>query len=229
MHVSNVWRVLRQDGLRAVLLRMKPHLVHRWREFQGACLDRRLGIDTRGRGGDLESLGAIGQHVDHGNPYEPIQVAVFRRIVDALPVELGRYQFVDLGCGKGRALILAAEAGFSRMVGVEFATELAAECSRNVASYRSLNPEANPIDVYCQDAATFHISPRDTVLFLYNPFDAAVMERVVESVGSDWRRRRFDLIIAYRNATEAGVLDAVPWLQPLAVERAFCVYRAVPE
>jgi SAM-dependent methyltransferase len=229
MHVSNVWRVLRQDGLPAVLRRTKPHLLHRWREFQGARLDRRLGIDTRGYAGDLESLGAIGQNVDHGNPYEPIQVGVFRRIVAALPVDLSRYQFVDLGCGKGRALVLAAEAGFSRMVGVEFATELAAECSRNIASYRSRHPGANPIDVRCEDAATFRIPPHDTVLFLYNPFDAAVMEKVIEGVGSGWRRHRFDLLIAYRNATEAGVLDAVPWLRPVAVERAFRVYRAVPE
>jgi len=42
------------------------------------------------------------------------------------PHELAEYTFVDIGCGKGRALLLASEIGFREVVGVELNPGLAA-------------------------------------------------------------------------------------------------------
>ena len=41
-------------------------------------------------------------------PYEPIQAFMFRRILAEVRVDPRDYAFVDLGSGKGRAVLLAA-------------------------------------------------------------------------------------------------------------------------
>jgi SAM-dependent methyltransferase len=54
----------------------------------------------------------------------------------ALPIKHEEFTFVDIGCGKGRALFIAAEFPFRRIVGAELAVELAQIARANVA----LNP-----------------------------------------------------------------------------------------
>src|SRR5206468_4366794 len=49
------------------------------------------------------------------------------------------FTFVDLGCGKGRPLLIAARLGFARIIGVEFAPELVAVAAGNLATMRVSN------------------------------------------------------------------------------------------
>jgi predicted RNA methylase len=44
----------------------------------------------------------------------------------------GETTFVDIGSGKGRALIIAAEYAFKRIIGVEYSPSLATICRRNL-------------------------------------------------------------------------------------------------
>ncbi len=63
------------------------------------------------------------------NLYIGSQPSIMRRALSALgPVE--RYDFLDLGCGKGRALIVAAEFPFRAITGVELSPALAAIARR---------------------------------------------------------------------------------------------------
>src|SRR6185436_7767539 len=67
--------------------------------------------------------------------YEGIVPKTLRKIIAALgPVD--GYTFVDLGSGMGRAVLVASEFPFRRIVGVEIAAELHAIAGRNVRRYR---------------------------------------------------------------------------------------------
>ncbi len=225
--IRRAWRRLRDEGPLALPRALLGRLAHERRRWLGARFDRRFGIETCGIHNDLEVLGAGGEHLAHGRRYEPIQVPVFRDIVRALPIQPENYCFIDFGSGKGRALILAAEAGFKRMIGVEFAPVLHSAALGNVAQYRRVRPLAGPLEVHCQDVTTFVLPPCDAVLFFYNPFDALVMAKVITSVERDWRKHPRDLIVAYRSPKETSVLEVAAFLQPLAVHPAFRLYRAV--
>jgi hypothetical protein len=59
-----------------------------------------------------------------------------------LPIpDVSGYTFIDMGSGKGRMLLLAAEPPFRRIIGVEFASDLDALARSNVKTYR--NPKAS--------------------------------------------------------------------------------------
>lgn len=49
-----------------------------------------------------------------------------------LPMRPKDFVFIDYGCGKGRALFIAAEHSFKAAIGIEYASDLASIAKRNI-------------------------------------------------------------------------------------------------
>jgi methylase of polypeptide subunit release factors len=62
--------------------------------------------------------------------------------VASLDVEHKDFTFIDLGSGKGRALVLALSYPFRRVVGVEFALELHRVAEANLISLAATGTES---------------------------------------------------------------------------------------
>lgn len=62
--------------------------------------------------------------------------ARFRALMASLSAPVDELTFVDLGAGKGRAMLLASELPFRRIVGVEFSPELCDVARRNLRTNR---------------------------------------------------------------------------------------------
>jgi SAM-dependent methyltransferase len=97
-----------------------------------------------------------------------------------LPIE---GTFVDFGCGKGRVLLLAAQCGFSKIVGVEFSPELCQTARANIAAFRKKTRTDADIRIVEGDAAAYPIGDSDRVFYFFFPFRAPVMEQVMENIG----------------------------------------------
>ena len=69
------------------------------------------------------------------SPYQPTEPELFREMMGALPIELERFTFVDIGSGKGRTLLMASEFPFKRIVGVELMEELHRAAEENLRAY----------------------------------------------------------------------------------------------
>ena len=90
--------------------------------------------------------------------------------------------FVDVGCGKGRILLLAAEHGFDQVVGLEISPSLCEIAERNVAVFRENTPTASSIEVVCTNILDYQMDGSETVFFLYSPFDQPVTETFLEMI-----------------------------------------------
>jgi SAM-dependent methyltransferase len=206
---------------------MLTSLIHklsgRLNDWRDAALDRAYGIETC----DLvPAPRGDGEHPAHGYHYEPIQLAVFRRIMAALAIDPKRYTFVDYGSGKGRALLLAAEYGFRRIIGVEYASALHEVARRNVARFRAANPAGAAIELHCADAASFELPHDDSVCFLYNPFDDVVMRKVLSNIERSLQLRPRRVLIVYRNPKHASLLSECRFLRCLARNATFEIHEA---
>lgn len=70
---------------------------------------------------DPRKLAVVGENASHAIPYIPTTPGSGRHMLRDLPVtDLSGYTFIDMGSGKGRMLLLAAELPFRRIIGVEF-------------------------------------------------------------------------------------------------------------
>ena len=79
-----------------------------WQSTDQHAFDREHGVDTSGliRG---EALATGGRNDLWNTAYYGIGVSVFHRVLEQVPARLrAGATFIDLGCGKGRALLLAA-------------------------------------------------------------------------------------------------------------------------
>lgn len=90
--------------------------------------------------------------------------------------------FIDLGCGKGRVLLLASELPFRDITGIELHAGLCAVAERNVQRWARRPGAWPPISVVCGDVLDLTLPDGAVVLFLFNSFGASVMRSLVEKL-----------------------------------------------
>ena len=194
-------RTLRDDGVAAACRRVVAHL---GQPPEVADFDRRHGTDT----GGLEPLWklSIGSpNARYGERYEATDEHELVAALEFLGEDLRGFTFIDLGCGKGRTLLVAARMGFAQVIGVEFARELAEIATGNLRQLQA----ANAVVLHA-DAADFVFPHGDLVLYLYNPFSEQVLQQVMSRLHAADTGRRY---VIYKRPRCAAVLDTSGFLE----------------
>ena len=160
------------------------------------------------------------RHDRHNTAYYAVAPSVFKAMIvrwrrshPLAPID--EYTFIDFGAGMGRAVLLAAELPFRRVIGVELNPTLARIARRNLATWRAVGRALAPTRILCQDAVQFHFPPGPCVAFLFNPFGAPVMRRLLGAISTTFAARGGQLDILYVNNEQESVLRRQPGLARL--------------
>jgi len=140
--------------------------------------DQTRGVTTA-EGVELWNLTIPSKDWVRGMQYSAVPLKLFSNAMARLPIQTDRFTFVDLGSGKGRALILAREYGFNRIIGVEFAPALC-EIARN-----NLLLTKTSANIVCQSATEFIFPMEPTVVFMYSPFARDILQQVMGNIHRD--------------------------------------------
>ena len=89
--------------------------------------------------------------------------------------------FVDVGCGKGRVVCLAAKHALKQIIGIEYSPALALIAERNVMQLRG---RRSPVSILCQPAEVSDYSEA-TALYFFNPFEPPLLDRVLHRIKAD--------------------------------------------
>jgi hypothetical protein len=138
-----------------------------------------------------------------------------QRLHPQAPIE--QTVFLDIGAGKGRAMLLASEYPFLRVEGIELNPQLASIASDNIALWQS-GTQANllaPLHLHLGDATT-HPLPRTPLLtHLFHPFEAPTLQRFLRHLERQLVRSPRPLDLLYVNAEHDSLLDRHPAFQRL--------------
>lgn len=217
-------KALRERGLWGTAALVVRYLGERVRDLgptrrrhlqASAEFDQAHGIDTVGRI-PLAELDVEHEAWVSGTRYEATVPAEFHALIARLPSSLDRFTFVDLGSGKGRALLLASEYPFNRILGVELARELHEICVRNIQAYRSPTQRCRRIESYCADATSFPLPAEPIVLYLNNPFTEALVGKVAIRLRDSLHAAPREVHVVVANADRREILAEVPGLRLLA-------------
>ncbi len=127
---------------------------------------------------DPDSSGDAAAHATH---YEAVPVAAFRRLMAEVPDAVIRASaFVDAGAGMGRAVMLASEYAFERIVGIEISPALVQIARENLVKARDLATRCRDVRLVRADARRYRYPNGNLVLFLYNPFDGEALDDVLD-------------------------------------------------
>lgn len=239
--IAKIRKSLRREGLFGTLkkavakvyVRMCDQLPARRRqrrlkERQDREFDRQYGVDTAGFV-PLDHLGFGSDSKDHGFAYDPIEPEKFNRTVGSVPLKHEDYVFIDFGSGKGKALLLASELPFKKVIGVEFSPELHHIAEQNVRAFRSVNQKCKDVEPVCADAATYPLPPVPTVVYFFNPFGAEVMARVIENVRRSYREHPRELVVIYVTPVVQELWDRADFVEKVSSQKGYvAVYRTRP-
>ena len=155
------------------------------------------GTDTLRRV-NLNTLNFESEHKIDATWYQPTQAKPLRDILRKLDLPKDGV-FVDLGSGKGRVLLIAAQFRFKKVVGVEFSPELCEIACENVNVFTQRTHITAQIDVVESDVAIYPIEPDHKVFFLNNPFQEQVMNRVLANLRSSVTQFPRKIWLIYHN------------------------------
>ena len=197
--IGKLAKLQRQNGLAGLARHVRIAGMQRLHTL----VERRRGPDATAGRHELSELTVASANVSHGVHFLSTPWAVLDWMHAALPTDKSAFTFVDLGAGKGRAVLSAAARPYKRVIGVEFARELAATAAANVAA-TGHRPER--VSVIEADATTFDLPAGPLVVFLFNPFGPPVLDAVVARIEEAGRTRSDPVIVAYLNPVHADRL-----------------------
>ncbi len=145
---------------------------------------------------------------------------IVRRMLAFVP-DASQTSFVDLGCGKGRVLIVAAEFGFARVIGVELSPELARTARRNAEIVAARFPDRVRIEAVEGDAVEYDFPPGPLAIFLYHPFHRMLMRRLADRLAVMCAEGR-TIHVLYCNALFADIFDGLPCFEPVFAATIAC-------
>jgi SAM-dependent methyltransferase len=200
--------------------------------------DLEHGVDTSGLL-FADDLASGHPNDDHINAYWGTAPSGFRGILDqwqqalaGTPYGIEDYTFLDIGCGKGRVLMLASDAPFQRIVGVELSPALTTIAESNMAKWSATPHLCSDIDVLNVDALESPIPDSPVVLYIYNSFNLYVMMPLLERLQTLALARSTPIDLIYAKPQQASLVDAVPGIALVkagsialnAEDRAACAF-----
>lgn len=183
------------------------------------------GVDTSGL---VPAANLITGHPndEHVTAYYGVAPSILRTLIAQWrdtppPHPLRDYTFIDYGAGKGRAMLVASELPFKRVIGIELNPAMADIAQQNLdhwlASHRAdpTAPRLAPIRLLEQDALTFDLPATPILAFLFHPFEAPVLKALLRKFETAFANRPPHtnppaLDILYVNAECADILDRHP-------------------
>jgi predicted RNA methylase len=135
--------------------------------------ERRLNIKTTGDSPVRKDMTKFGDSYD----YAPIPYHVIKVILDQEPFGPGDV-FVDLGCGKGRAILIFATKKFKKVIGIEMRKDMFDTAIENLERSKGKN---TPVEIINADVAVFDMQ-EGTVFFMFNPFGFDTQEYIIKNI-----------------------------------------------
>lgn len=129
--------------------------------------------------------------------YSPTPVRTVRHALSRCDVRHEEVTFVDVGCGKGRVLLLAAEFPFRRIVGVEASETLCDIARSNVKTAAEGRDGFDRIDVVHADATVYDIPDDAGLFYFYEPFSVDVSRAVLERIEDSIRRHPRSVVLCF--------------------------------
>ncbi len=149
--------------------------------------------------------------------YVPTTASVIYEVLRLIPLRAHKTTFVDMGSGKGRALMIASEFPFAKIVGVELSERLHRTASENVRRYRPASQRCTNFDLRCMDALDFQYDAEPFVLFLFDPFGREILEKVVAKLETTLKTSPREAYVVYVYPQFDDVLQNSPVLQRVKV------------
>lgn len=167
--------------------------------------EKLLGINTHSIV-NLDKLTLAGENTAQNHHYQGASYFILFSIFNELPFETKHFPLIDYGCGKGRALFVAEQCGFTHLIGVDIAQELIDDANKNKTIYKKKNAESK-IDFVFEDATKYKIPDNACVFYFFNPFGEDIMQQVINNIKESLKLNPRKIYCIYLNPKYKTVFE----------------------
>jgi hypothetical protein len=140
----------------------------------------------------------------------PVLERNLRAGLDLVTLDRNSAWFVDIGSGRGKAMLHAMEAGFKKLWGIEIDAEANDAAKQNFRTYRPAVPADVQVTLLAEDALTAELPEGDLLVFMCNPFHGDVMVRFMARLEGLLEKSPRRLWIVYINPECHDIVSASP-------------------
>ena len=160
--------------------------------------DLRYGIDSS-QNVSLDKLNFQITNKTEGVEYGTIAPYFIQKILELVKFDTSDI-FVDLGCGKGRVLLIASKFNIKKVIGIEFSPELYLIAQNNIGNCSSNNHfNTEKINIIQKDVLEYVFNHHETVFYLYNPFSNKILNMICDQIKGSLIINIRRIIIIYVN------------------------------
>lgn len=130
---------------------------------------------------ELKNMTIIDGDIKKSSRYEAVSFYMLEKLFTAFRKISDQRSIIDLGCGKGRVMMVAAHFGFTSLTGIDFAKEM---CEHAIINMKKKEKQFSNISwkVLNQNVEQYEINPADAVFFMFNPFNETVVKKILDKV-----------------------------------------------
>jgi 16S rRNA G966 N2-methylase RsmD len=135
---------------------------------------------------------------------------------------------VDFGSGKGKAMFMAAERGFRKIIGVEFSIELVEVSRRNLEIFERRSKSKAEFEILHMDASEYPLPPEANLLFFSNPFNEELTAKVIGNILRAYEQSPRDIWVVHLHPQGNMAFANHPRFQRLYESRDGFIFRLKP-
>jgi hypothetical protein len=121
---------------------------------------------------------------------------------------------------------MASDYPFRRIVGVELLPALHRAAQENLSKYRSESQKCFALESICGDATEFAFPAEPIMLYLFNPFPEAGLQRVIANLEESLREHPRALYVLYHNPLLEHVLSESTVLKKVGGTHQYAIYQS---
>ena len=157
----------------------------------------------------ISKLDVEGEIALHGTGYQCTNAWAFRKVLRSIGFPKSS-TFVDIGSGKGKLLLLAAEYGFRHVVGIEISRQLCEVAEKNVARYEGKIDRDLKVRIDQMDALDYQFEDDESVFCMFNPFDEVFLGHMLKNIQESLKRKPRNAWVIYVNPQHRKVVEDNP-------------------
>jgi SAM-dependent methyltransferase len=160
--------------------------------------------------------------------YQPTEPALFREMMETmstLEIDFQDFTFIDVGSGKGRVLLMAADYPFRRVLGVELLPALHRVAQANLRAYKSESQRCFALQTVVSDARVFTFPVEPIVLYLFNPLPEAALIEMMANLECSLEETPRTVYVLYHNPLLEHVLASCSGFQKIKGGHQYSIFR----
>jgi SAM-dependent methyltransferase len=158
--------------------------------------------------------------------YQPTEPALFKEMMASLKIDFQEFTFIDIGSGKGRVLLMAADYPFRRILGIELLPALHRVAQQNLSAYQSDSQQCSALETVCGDAREFVFPAEPILLYLFNPLPELALIEVMANLENSLRQFPRVVYLLYHNPLLEHVLAKHPAFTKIGGTPLHSLFRA---